>query len=86
MSMPIRVNDFVEWDAPQFSGSFKNAKFIGVKRKLGIVLRHSYGLDKGQHTFTILHKDGTKTLVKGRNLYPNLISHKVDFNSLDRKE
>lgn len=30
---------------------------------------------KGQHTFTILKEDGTKLLVKGRNLYPNLLEH-----------
>jgi len=69
---------------PQFSGSFRRPEFIGNKRKSGIVLKHSYGLNKGQHTFTILHKDGTKTLVKGRNLYPNIINHKPDWNSPDR--
>lgn len=37
----------------------------------GLVTNSSYGKTTGQHTFTI---DGTK--VKGRNLYPNVISHK----------
>lgn len=40
----------------------------------GTVIKHSYGTDKGQHTFTI-DTGGDKILVKGRNLYPNLLSH-----------
>jgi len=36
----------------------------------GLVTGSSYGADKGQHTFTV---DGT--MVKGRNLYPNLLEH-----------
>jgi hypothetical protein len=40
----------------------------------GIVVNSSYGADRGQHTFTI--DTGTeKILVKGRNLYPNIIKH-----------
>lgn len=40
----------------------------------GTVLRHSYGADKGQHTFTV-NVGGELVRVKGRNLYPNLIKH-----------
>jgi hypothetical protein len=40
----------------------------------GHVINSSYGSDKGQHTFTI-DENGEKILVKGRNLYPNIIEH-----------
>ena len=36
----------------------------------GTVTNSSYGASKGQHTFTI---DGV--MVKGRNLYPNILKH-----------
>jgi hypothetical protein len=50
----------------------------------GEVLSHSYGSEKGQHTFTIstsLMTSG-RLLVKGRNLYPNLIKHEPGAESL----
>jgi len=40
----------------------------------GKVVNSSYGTEKGQHTFTIETPTG-KILVKGRNLYPNIIKH-----------
>lgn len=40
----------------------------------GTVINSSYGTDKGQHTFTVETRDG-KIMVKGRNLYPNIIKH-----------
>ena len=86
----IRTGDKVRWNHPQFEGgSFyqgrsRGARFIGYKEYSGIVIRHSYGEDKGQHTFTIQLDDGSLKRVKGRNLYPNLISHEPDPNSLDR--
>jgi len=33
------------------------------------VVKESYGWQKQQHTFTLLLPDGTKKLIKGRNLY-----------------
>ena len=41
----------------------------------GEVVNSSYGIKTGQHTFTILQKDGNKKLVKGRNLYDRLLEH-----------
>lgn len=41
----------------------------------GTVIKNSYGEKTHQHTFTIQESDGTKTQVKGRNLYPNIIKH-----------
>lgn len=40
----------------------------------GTVIKSSYGADKGQHTFTI-DTGCDKILVKGRNLYPNILKH-----------
>lgn len=40
----------------------------------GYVINSSYGVEKGQHTFTI-DFGGEKILVKGRNLYPNILEH-----------
>ena len=40
----------------------------------GVVINSSYGAEKNQHTFTIDTGNGI-ILVKGRNLYPNIISH-----------
>lgn len=41
----------------------------------GEVVKNSYGPKTKQHTFTILDQNGEKHLVKGRNLYPNIITH-----------
>lgn len=48
----------------------------------GTVIRHSYGADKGQHTFSIRTIDNDLLLVKGRNLYPNLLKHTPGQESL----
>jgi hypothetical protein len=40
----------------------------------GYVINSSYGDIKNQHTFTI-DCDGVKLMVKGRNLYPNILEH-----------
>lgn len=40
----------------------------------GTVVNSSYGSDRGQHTFTI-DTGIEKILVKGRNIYPNIIKH-----------
>ena len=88
----IRTGDRIVWDAPQFTGgSFyrgrcKGAKFAGMIRLSGVVERHSYGADCGQHTFSVRLADGTLKRVKGRNLYPNLIAHEPAADSADRAE
>ena len=41
----------------------------------GNVIKESYGEKTGQHTFTIEECDGNKIIVKGRNLYPNMLEH-----------
>jgi hypothetical protein len=92
METAIRTGDRVTWDSPQFTGGSKfrgrvrGAKFVGTKRFSGVVVRHSYGASTGQHTFTVLLNEGGKKLVKGRNLYPNLVEHVPDPDSPDRAE
>lgn len=92
MSEAIRTGDYVEFTLPIFSGgSFFNGrstgkpKCVGEKSYSGTVVKHSYGEKTHQHTFTILLVDGTKKLVKGRNLYPNITNHIVNPDSPDRK-
>jgi len=88
----IRTGDRIVWDAPQYSGgSFfrgrcRGARFTGTVRLAGVVERHSYGSERGQHTFSIRLDDGSLKRVKGRNLYPNIVAHTPDPNSPDRGE
>ena len=85
----IRTGDYVEFTLPIFKGGsfFRGrynggAKKVGEKQYSGTILKHSYGDKTNQHTFTVLLVDGSKKLVKGRNLYPNVTKHIV---SCDRK-
>lgn len=48
----------------------------------GEVVKHSYGSERNQHTFTVLSECGEKIMVKGRNLYPNIIEHSQGAESL----
>jgi hypothetical protein len=48
----------------------------------GNVERHSYGSERGQHTFSIRLTDSSLKLVKGRNLYPRLTAHIPGAESL----
>jgi len=87
----IRTGDRVTVDLPIFAGgSFFGGRQrgrpqrIGTDRVTGVILRHSYGEKTGQHTFTIRRDDGSLKLVKGRNLYGNIVEHIVDLNSPDR--
>jgi hypothetical protein len=41
----------------------------------GVIEAHSYGADRGQHTFSVRLSDGSLRLIKGRNLYPRLLKH-----------
>ena len=89
-STEIRTGDLVTWNAPQFTGGAfygsrsRGAKYVCDLEMTGKVIRHSYGEKTQQHTFTVQLSDGTKKLVKGRNLYRNLIRHVPDQNSEDR--
>lgn len=61
---PIRTKDDVEF-----------FDLTTESLRSGTVLRHSYGAEKGQHTFTLSLTDGSARLIKGRNLYPRLTKH-----------
>ena len=63
------VGDEVSFDRAIFSGSFRKPKFEGYQNIKGKIIKDSYGADKQQHTFTIEMPDGSKTRIKGRNLY-----------------
>ena len=63
--------DHVRFQQAVFSGSFRNAKFSHFELISGEIIKDSYGADKQQHTFTLLLADGSKKLIKGRNLYKN---------------
>ena len=61
---PIRTGDTVEFFDISTGGLV-----------LGKIERHSYGKDRGQHTFSVRTDNGFLRLIKGRNLYPRLINH-----------
>ena len=61
---PIRTGDTVEYFDVAESGLVA-----------GVVERHSYGSEAGQHTFSIRTEAGALRLIKGRNLYPRLTKH-----------
>lgn len=63
------VGDEVSFDRAVFSGSFRNPRFDGYQNIKGKIIKDSYGAEKQQHTFTIELPDGSKTRIKGRNLY-----------------
>ena len=59
---PLRKGCFVEFVRPDGGGDYDLIS--------GEIITSSYGSDQGQHTFNI-----AGTLIKGRNLYPNIIKH-----------
>ena len=87
MKSPIRTGCIITFKKDYFVGSFKNPKFHGSSILRAEVINHSFGYKNGQHTFTLMILQvivngsaktkiaGEKMLIKGRNLYPNLIDH-----------
>ncbi|MCA2999654.1 MAG: hypothetical protein ING75_13745 [Rhodocyclaceae bacterium] len=67
----VVVGDHVRFDRAVFSGSFRKPVFDGFERVTAEIIADSYGQAKQQHTFSLLLPDGTKILIKGRNLYRN---------------
>ena len=70
------VGDVVQFERAKFSGSYRNAKFVGMESITGTIIRESYGADRQQHTFTILQEDGSTLRIKGRNLYKKSLMRK----------
>jgi hypothetical protein len=63
--------DRVAFERATFGGSRTRPTFAGFELVTGEIVADSYGADKQQHTFTLLLADGSKTRIKGRNLYAN---------------
>ena len=70
------VGDVVQFARAKFSGSYPNAKFVGMETVTGTITKESYGADRQQHTFTILREDGSTLRIKGRNLYKESLMRK----------
>jgi hypothetical protein len=79
------VGDYVRFDRALFAGSRTSPKFVGFERISGEIVKDSYGELKQQHTFTLLLEDGSKTLIKGRNLYANGVWRKVWIDETQRE-
>ncbi len=77
--------DEIAFDQATFTGSYRRARFNGFERVVGTIVSESYGEAKQQHTFTIQLSDGSKKLIKGRNLYANGVWRKPWANEADRR-
>lgn len=72
------VGDEVSFERAFFTGKYPKSKFSHMERIHGLILKESYGVQKQQHTFTILDKDiNNKFRIKGRNLYKNRVLRKM---------
>lgn len=88
----IREKDVLVVKRNYFKGSWRNPKYWYSDILLIEIKKHSYGSLKGQHTFTckVLKNYTTKDsyqdefLIKGRNLYPNVIEHVQHIKSLEQ--
>ena len=76
--------DYVQFERAVFTGSYPRAKFSHNEIIEGEIIKDSYGEKSGQHTFTILLKNGEKTRIKGRNLYKNGCKRKRWQNESER--
>lgn len=67
---------------------FRSIRWVHAGYNLieAVVLKDSYGQEKGQHTFTLLLPDKTKKLIKGRNLYAIGVWRKAWKDEQERKE
>jgi hypothetical protein len=63
------VGDEICFDRAMFTGSYRRPRFFGYERVEAVIVKDAYGDEKQQHTFTLRAGDGTKMLIKGRNLY-----------------
>jgi hypothetical protein len=81
----VVTGDEVEFERATFTGSWRRPKFAGMETVRGRIVNDSYGAAKQQHTFTLELPDGTKTTIKGRNLYRNGCHRKPWPNEADRE-
>lgn len=71
------VGDEVRFERAVFTGSYRKPQFDGFVKITGKIIKDSYGKDKQQHTFTLELVDGSKQMIKGRNLYSNETYRKI---------
>lgn len=81
----VVVGDEVRFQKVVFTGNYKNPKFSHFELVTGRVVKDNYGDYKQQHTFTLELPDGSRTLIKGRNLYRNGCWRKPWENEADRQ-
>jgi hypothetical protein len=79
------VGDEIKFLKAEFTGSFRNPKFDGFVEIKGKIIKDSYGSQKQQHTFTVELLDGSKMLIKGRNLYKYKVFRKSWANESERE-
>jgi hypothetical protein len=80
------VGDEVRFERATFSGSYRRPRFDGFEMVTGKIVNDSYGAEKQQHTFTIQLENGSKMLIKGRNLYKNGVYRKPWADESEREE
>lgn len=80
------VGDVVRFERSVFTGSFRRPIFSGFEIVEGRIVKDSYGAAKQQHTFTIELADGSKMLIKGRNLYRHGVHRKPWEDEARRKQ
>lgn len=78
------TGDHVRFERAVFTGSFKSPKFSHFEIVTGKIVADSYGAEKQQHTFTLELPNGSKTKIKGRNLYSNGVWRKKWESEEDR--
>lgn len=80
---------FVErvWEKQAINRFGKMANVVVDYRLIeGTIINDSYGAKKQQHTFTIKLKDGSKKLIKGRNLYGVAVWRKLWTDEGERQK
>ena len=70
------VGDEVRFERAEFGGSFRKPVFLRFVLVTAKIVADSYGADKQQHTFTLQLPEGTKSRIKGRNLYRETVWRK----------
>ena len=88
------VGDEILFSEAVFSGSYRNAKYLGDRRIAARIVKDSYGADRQQHTFSlvVIASDGVEPLAggattrrKGRNVYRNRTMRKRWTDEASRK-
>lgn len=80
------TGDEIVFEKDIFVGIYPNSKWDGTETIYGKIIKDSYGIAKGQHTFTIELLSGEKMLIKGRNLYKHYVYRKAWANEEERNK